>query len=54
MANVILKSDDRKQRERQILKDFGYSSNTASKEAREKAEYIAEKTMEIKKSWGCK
>lgn len=51
MANVIVKNDERKRREQQILRDFGHNSNTASKEAKEKAEYIAEKTMEIKKNW---
>ncbi|MFU0784485.1 MAG: Transcriptional regulator [Thermoanaerobacterium thermosaccharolyticum] len=51
MANFIVKNNERKQRENQILRDFGYNSKTATKEAREKAEYIAQKTMEIKKNW---
>lgn len=51
MVHVIIKNDERKRREQQILRDFGYSSNTASKEAREKAEYIAEKVNELKKNW---
>ncbi|ABR48707.1 hypothetical protein Amet_2555 [Alkaliphilus metalliredigens QYMF] len=51
MSNFIVKNNERKQRQEQILKDFGQNSNTASKEAKEKAEYIAEKTMEIKRNW---
>lgn len=51
MANVIIKSDDRKQRQKQILRDFGRNSQTATKEEREKAEYIAEKVNELKKNW---
>jgi len=51
MANFIVKNNERKQRENQILRDFGHNSKTATKEAREKAEYIAQKTMEIKKNW---
>lgn len=50
MANVIIRSDERRQREEQILKDFGYNPN-AAKEEREKAEYIAEKVNELKKNW---
>ena len=51
MANVIIRSDERRQREEQILKDFGYNPNAATKEKREKAEYIAEKVNELKKNW---
>ena len=51
MANFITKNDERKNREEQILKEFGCNPNTASKEQREKAEYIAEKTRELQKNW---
>jgi len=51
MANVIIRSEDRKQREEQILRDFGRNSQTASKEDRERAEYIAEKTKEMTRNW---
>ena len=51
MANFIIKDDERKQREAQILRDFGHTSSTATKEQLEKAEYIAEKTMELQKNW---
>lgn len=50
MANFIIKNDERRQRERQILRDFGYGSS-ANKETKEKAEYIAEKVNELKKNW---
>ena len=51
MVHVIIKDDDRKQREEQILKEFGCNPNSATKEDREKAEYIAEKVNELKKNW---
>lgn len=51
MANVIIKSDDRRRRQKQILRDFGRNSQTATKEDRERAEYIAEKVSEMKKNW---
>jgi len=51
MANFIVKNEDRQKREEQILKDFGYNPNAATKEEREKAEYIAEKVNELKKNW---
>lgn len=51
MANVIIKSDERKQREAQVLRDFGKNAGTATKADREKAAYIAEKTREITKNW---
>ena len=47
MANVIIKSERRKQREAQILRDFGHNSRAASRETREQAEYVAEKTREV-------
>lgn len=51
MAHVIIKDDDRRRREEQILRDFGRNPNGATKEDREKAEYIAEKTIELQKNW---
>lgn len=51
MANVMIKSEERKQRELQILRDFGRNSQTATKSDREKAAYIAEKTREMTKNW---
>lgn len=47
MPNFVIKRSDRKERENQILKEFGCDPRSASKEDREKAEYIAEKTMEL-------
>lgn len=49
MANIIIKSDERKDRERQILKDFGHDPSRAGKEQRELAEHIAEKCHEALK-----
>lgn len=51
MANFIVKNEDRQKREEQILKEFGCNPSTATKEDREKAEYIAEKTIELHKNW---
>lgn len=51
MANFIIKNDGRKNRENQILKEFGCNPAAASKEQMEKAEYIAEKTKELQKKW---
>lgn len=51
MANVIIKSEDRKQQEAQILRDFGKNAQTASKADREKAAYIAAKTKEMTRNW---
>lgn len=47
MPNFVIKRGDRKERENQILKEFGCNPNNASKEDREKAEYIAEKAMQL-------
>lgn len=51
MANFIVKNEDRQKRGEQILRDFGRNPNGATKEDREKAEYIAAKTMELQKNW---
>lgn len=46
MANVIIKDDSRRERQEQILRDFGRSPEQAGQEAREQAELIAEKCYE--------
>lgn len=46
MANVIIKDSERQAREEKVLRDFGHGEN-ASKEAREHAEHIAEKSWEV-------
>lgn len=46
MANVIIKSEGRRRREAQILRDFGHNPRMASRGTRERAEYVAEKTRE--------
>lgn len=48
MANIIIKDPERKKREEKVLRDFGHREN-ASKEIREHAEYVAEKTWEVAK-----
>ena len=45
-AAVIIKSDERRERQGQILRDFGHDPRTAGREAREQAELIAEKCHE--------
>lgn len=50
MANVIIKDSERQQRESEILRDFGHSPENASREMREHAEYVAEKTKEVLKN----
>ncbi|HRS66613.1 MAG TPA: hypothetical protein P5519_12080 [Spirochaetia bacterium] len=44
MANIIIKSEDRKQREAFVARSFG--ANTQSKEQREHVECIAARTKE--------
>jgi hypothetical protein len=46
MANVIIKDEDRRKREEKILRDFGHNQNS-SKEMKEHAEYVAQKTYEV-------
>lgn len=48
---IIIKDEDRINRENQILREFGCNPATASKEDIEKAEYIAEKTKELQNNW---
>lgn len=52
MANVIVKSEERKRQEDQMLSEFGHDPRTASAEDREKAEYIAAESQRMKKEWG--
>lgn len=54
MANVIIKTDEHRARENQILKDFGYSPRTADKATREHAETTARRTMEAYKEMEAK
>ncbi len=46
MAAVIIKSDERRARHEQILRDFGHDPQRAGREAKEQAELIAEKCHE--------
>ena len=39
-AAVIIKSDERRERQGQILRDFGHDPRTAGREAREQAEHF--------------
>ena len=48
-AAVIIKSDERRERQGQILRDFGHDPRTAGREAREQAELSAEKCHEAVK-----
>lgn len=47
MANVIIKSSEHQQRVEHTLKSFGHNPSTASKEMREHAEHVAQKSHEI-------
>ena len=47
MANIILKSDARKEREKKILNDIGPGPHIATQQDRENADCIAEKTYEM-------
>lgn len=53
MANIIIKSDERKQEEQRILNSFGggYSGNTSAQN-REYAEEINAKMNEVKRKVG--
>lgn len=48
---IIIKDEDRINRENQILREFGCNPATATKEDIEKAEYIAEEARKLKKNW---
>ena len=48
-AAVIIRSDERRERQGQILRVFGHDPRTAGREAREQAELIAEKCHEAVK-----
>lgn len=55
MANVIIKSSERKERTNRVLRDFGHNSSTVNKQTREYAECIAQRSHEvIKKAEGLK
>ncbi|NPV89829.1 MAG: hypothetical protein HPY50_03515 [Firmicutes bacterium] len=55
MANVIIKSSERQARTNKVVRDFGHNSSTASRQAREYAECIAQRSHEvIKKAEGLK
>lgn len=55
MANVIIKSSERQERTNRILRDFGHNSSTASKQVKEYAECVAQRSHEvIKKAEGLK
>lgn len=47
--NFIIKDDERRERQEQILKDFGHDPQTADRETREQAEIIAETCQEAVK-----
>ena len=49
MANVIIRDSERREREEKVLRDFGMPSENASKEMREHAEHVAEKSWELAK-----
>jgi len=46
MANIIIKSDERKAQGAKILRDFGYDPRSASKEIREYADATAQRSRE--------
>ncbi len=54
MANIIIKTDEQREREKTILRDFGYSGDTSSAEAREYAETAARRISEAYKEMEAK
>lgn len=52
MANVIIKSDERKAKEAFVLKSFGRDEKTANAEQRECAAQIAYETQKVIKNGG--
>lgn len=55
MANIIIKNTERQERTNKVLRDFGYNSSNADKQAREYAECVAQKSHEaVKKAEGLK
>ncbi|GEM_PF-661240 len=46
MANIIIKSEERRQQEAYVMGRFGKDSGNASRETREQAECIAARTTE--------
>lgn len=49
MANIIIKSDERRASEARVMEQFGHNSRTATSETREQAECIAARTQEAYK-----
>lgn len=49
MANVIIKSSERQERTNKVLRDFGYNGSNASKQTKEYAECVAQKSYEAMK-----
>lgn len=47
MPNVIIRSDERREKERQTLRDYGVNPDRASKEQRDMADCISCKTDEV-------
>lgn len=52
MAYIIIKTDEQKEREKEMLKDFGYDPRHANKEVKELAETIARRTDEALRMGG--
>lgn len=52
MANIIIKTNEQRAREKEMLKDFGYDPKYASREERELAEIVARRTDEALRMGG--
>lgn len=52
MAYIIIKTDEQKEREKQMLKDFGYDPKYSNNEKKELAEIIARRTDEALRMGG--
>ena len=49
MANVMIKTEEQKRHEAQVMRSFGVNPQTATKEQREYAQEISRKTAEIER-----
>ena len=49
MANVIIKTDERKAHEERVLASYGVNPRTATSEQREYAQQISRETAEIER-----
>ena len=50
MANILIRTEERENRQNEILRKCGYSPNNVNSSQKEMADYIAQKTYEeIKK-----